>query len=514
MICRDDDLNMCLMTRTRTLSAGSCYAWDRQLSIGSVASTPFAPRLDPDKLDGRGLACNMVLSVLGTSLLGVPAQMKRAGWILGPSLIALGCVIVAETTVLVSSTVDVLRRKYDAEVVAYQDFVEGALGKRARIASTVTSALALLGMICNGFVLESRNLQFAAPIHWPWMGSTEQSGKNWWALILSSTSILYCFVDAGSLLKRAAAFGPLVCVLCVVLALVGTGSAILDSRDFPESCRGGSTTSFWSLWPELAEGDVHSGLWNALLEIVGVASYAFYCFAVVITVPSMKHQMQKPSELVPAALAAYAACTAVFLVIMVTGYLGFGNLMPDNLIDGMRRDRPLGWWATTRPWETGSGTFAGQSFAWMIIVNLLLTDAIYVPCTVISLENAAPEFFRRGHLRRVSLRVLVILTRLLVATYVNSFIALTNLTSALFCVLTNILFPIIAFHRMKVRKVGAARRTAHALMFLFGCVVMVFGSYGAVSAIVSPTDSTSQLPGLFPRSHITDACREAYLSLA
>ena len=32
--------------------------------------------------------------------------------------------------------------------------------------------------------------------------------------------------------------------------------------------------------------------------------------------------------------------------------------VPENLVDGMRDDRPSGWWALNRSWETGKLTAA------------------------------------------------------------------------------------------------------------------------------------------------------------
>lgn len=463
------------------------------------------PAPDPNKLSSKALSFNIVLSIVGTTVLGISAQMRVGGWILPPLLLCLGCAIVSELTLLVSDTIDELQMK-GHNVVAYQDYVEGSLGRHAKAVSTVSSALALLGMICNGFILEANNLQFFAPLKWQWFWESEHGGRNWWALLLSSTTILYCFVDAASLLKKSAALGPFVCAACVVLAWLGTGSAVKELEYFPESCQNAGDQLYWSFLPGDGSGDI----WTLVSSITNISAYSFYCFAVVITVPSLKHEMQEPRQLAPAAISAYIVCVALFLSIMLVGYWGFGNLTPDNLIDGMRQDRPAGWWATTRPWETGSGTLAGNTFAWMIIVNLLLTDAIYVPCTVINLENSAPDFFNGRCFRGFCLRIFVVVFRLIVATYVDSFIALTNLTSSLFCVVTNVLFPVLAFHSIRERPVSKLRKASHLLIFCFGCVVMLFGTGSAVMDIISPPDALTQSRGFFPRQAISGECQRLY----
>merc|ERR1711981_398420 len=109
----------------------------------------------------------------------------------------------------------------------------------------------------------------------------------------------------------------------------------------------------------------------------------------------------------------------------------------------MRENRPDGWWALNRPWELGTPTVVGLAFAWMITSNLVLTDAIYVPCTVLALEGWAPGVFNKpeggSSVPKFLLRVGLALFRTLIATEVTQFLALTRLTSSMFCICNNIL---------------------------------------------------------------------------
>jgi len=219
--------------------------------------------------------------------------------------------------------------------------------------------------------------------------------------------------------------------------------------------------------------------------------------------------MQKPEAMLPAVRCSFMFSTFLFLLIMVTGYLGFGNLGPDNMILGMRANRPAGWWATERPWETGSTTVIGQVYAWTIIVNLLLSDAIYVPCTIISFETEAPQFFENHKVARVILRLGLTAFRLIVATSITSFIYLTTLTSACFVVTNNILVPVFGMHKTKAYPIGPVRKVAHAFIAMFGFFVMVLGSYGAIMNMIT-TEAVPAAAGTFPRSGISDSCKEAY----
>jgi len=219
--------------------------------------------------------------------------------------------------------------------------------------------------------------------------------------------------------------------------------------------------------------------------------------------------MAEPTELVRSSAIAYSISTGLFVTIMLLAYSGFGNLGPDNIIVGMREDRPAGWWALNKPWQTGTGDIAGTLFAWMIILNLIMTDAIYVPCTVKTFESAAPAFFA-NRFNWFALRIFISGFRLLVATSVKSFVALTSLTSAMFCVNINVLIPIAAYYKTADALPGVGTRVAHGLIFLFGVFVLVLGSYGAIMSIVDRPAEDKINPGTVLRNHITAACKAAF----
>merc|ERR1719408_282553 len=117
---------------------------------------------------------------------------------------------------------------------------------------------------------------------------------------------------------------------------------------------------------------------------------------------------------------------------MIFGYWGFGNLDPENIIDGMRLNRPDGWWALTRPWETGSMAPAGVVLDFAVTLNLMLTDCIYLPCCIIAVEASFSRYLRRGDdslwAGRV-MRACFVTVRVFVATSVESFVALSSFVS-------------------------------------------------------------------------------------
>eukprot|EP00435_Cladocopium_sp_Y103_P017227 s1651_g4.t1 len=248
----------------------------------------------------------------------------------------------------------------------------------------------------------------------------------------------------------------------------------------------------------------------------------------------------------------------MFLPIMFLGYAGFGNEAPENLVDSMRDSRPMGWWALNRAWETGRLTATGACLALIVqlamistgggdwTVNMLMTEAIIIPCAVLAVEASFPGVFRRGpRWARKVMRLGIAFFRLVVATQIESFVAMSALVTALFCtslagrsktcICNNIvlalddiglvflfgpsprsgaqriseIFPIVAFHYCKVKKVGPVRKTIHVLVLLYGVFIMIFGSIAAMQSL-SPAD---EKPGTRVRSDLTPQCRSAFDAL-
>jgi len=269
--------------------------------------------------------------------------------------------------------------------------------------------------------------------------------------------------------------------------------AISSTSDIPESCRGNR-----HVIPPLS-GDL-------LLHIAEAGGYGFYSFAVIVTVPTLRKQMKDESKTAPAAVFAYILSLFLLLPIMFLGYAGFADLSPENLIDGMRHNRPAHWWTYNRPFETGEITIAGSFLDFVVTINILLTEAIYIPCTVMAIEASFPNLLRRGpKWRGKAMRVGFLLLRFLVATSVDSFVAMSALVSSMFCVCNNILIPIVAFHYTGVAVVSMKRKLLHGAVFAFGIFIMIIGTTSACLALI-PHEIVE--PGGQTREGISAKCRD------
>jgi len=450
------------------------------------------------KVTAKGLLSNFVLSVIGSTTLGVTAQMPDTGWFLGPGLLLMGCLVVTENTRLVAESIETIEARGGSNVVAYPDFAFEVIGIWGRRIASVTSVSALIGMTCAALILEAHNMNFVLPIHWPWFGGRDK-GDKWWALFLLPITVIGVFGNPARLLKKSAALGPFICVMTVLLAWYGAASSISAAADIPQHC--GPPRSFLP------------GTDSGVLGIAEAASYTFYSFAVIVTVPSMRSQMKDPRKTVPATSAAYLICFLMFLPIMMLGYAGFGRYAPENLISGMRIERPAGWWAHERPFEGGRTSAAGALLAFVVTLNLFLTEAIYLPCTIFAIEASCPQLFRHGpSWAPRMMRVSYIVFRFVVATSIESFVALSSLVSSLFCIFNNVIFPVLAFHKLGVKQVSGWRKASHVVIVLYGMLVLVFGSAASIQKLTASDGELMQRSSL--RAGLAEACASAYAAVA
>lgn len=462
------------------------------------------------KISSVSLCCNMVLSITGSAVLGVGAQMKTLGWVLTPLMLFIGAGLTTEMVWLVSVTSDQMEAQGSTELVSYQDYAQAALGKPGWWASAVSSTLSLVGMIVGGLVLESDNLQIVAPLSWRWPlgGDPGDGGRKWWAVLVSITTFLYCVVDIGSLLHKSGVIGVGLTILCLLFVYTGAFGQFGNLGSFDVACRDGVDMPYRS--PGFnSHGDQG---FDAFLSVFSVTSYMVFVFAIVVTLPTLRSTMRQKATLTWMSGIAFFVVALEFLVIMLAFYWVFGNLGPQNIIDGMRTNREAGWWATTDPWSAGTPTWVARALGWCVTFHLLCSDAIYVPCTVVAIEALLPRRWARRKRVWLGLRVVITLFRLVIATMVRDFVKLTNLTSAAFVTMNNLILPVLAFYYAgPSHRAGSVRKVMHMLIFLFAIFSMIFGTISAVLDLVRAASAEDK--GAFPRPGITQECHDAFCAV-
>lgn len=465
------------------------------------------------KISSLSLCCNMVLSITGTAVLGVGSQMKTFGWILTPLALLIGVALTSEMVWIVAITSSKMEDETGVEIVAYQDFAEAALGKAGWWASAVSSVLSLIGFIIGGIILESQNLQIVAPIDWDWpLGGNEADyGRKWWALLLTSTTLLYCFVDIGRLLEGSGFIGVFLTIFVMTFVYIGTFGQFGNAIDFNPLCKDGLKFPYQSVSVNPGE---HTGF-QMFLSLFSVSSYVVFIFAIVVTLPTLRSTMRHKDKVTPMSVIAFVITAVLFIIVMLAYYWVFGNLGPDNIIEGMRINRDEmhpGWWATTDPWSVGTPSWVAKVLGWGVTFHLLCSDAIYVPVTVVAIEKLLPPEWVARKRVWISLRLGIAFIRWFLGSIVTDFVKMSNLTSAAFLTLNNMMLPILAFYYAgPTERVGPSRRAMHVCIMVFSVISMVFGTVDAIQGLVQAAGA--QKAGVFPRADITSACHNAYCTL-
>eukprot|EP00449_Zooxanthella_nutricula_P066222 CAMPEP_0198560456 /NCGR_PEP_ID=MMETSP1462-20131121/93987_1 /TAXON_ID=1333877 /ORGANISM="Brandtodinium nutriculum, Strain RCC3387" /LENGTH=517 /DNA_ID=CAMNT_0044291323 /DNA_START=33 /DNA_END=1583 /DNA_ORIENTATION=- len=450
------------------------------------------------KMTSFELCSNVLISLTGTVVLGIGSKMQQGGWVMTPLMLVVGTAVISEMVWVVSTTIDNTTTKDRPAPRSYKEYIGLALGRPGELVSAVTSTFSLFSMICGGLIVLAQNMEAIMPLPQAW-----GDGQKWWALFLTAETLVFVFVDIGDLLDKAAWLGPFVTAGVFIMVFWGCANALLAKAEIPEACI--PSAEYTSMWTAHGFGD-------GMLSLAQLGSYSIFVFAIVVTVPTLKSQTAKPRRVVHMSLLAFAIATMLFVALMVTYYAAFGNIGPENVIQGMKTDRPAGWWATVEPWRTGKETHLGKILATLVNVHLCLSDVVYVGCTVVAFEALFPRKYRHGWRVWITVRVFITVARTLVATLITSFTTLSSLTGSLFVVLNNILLPILGFWAVGGSKAaGPGRMLAHAIMFTFAVYMVGAGTWGSIQNLVTHAHNPPKI-GCFPRPGISEACKAAYVS--
>lgn len=314
--------------------------------------TPSTASSTIHKISSLSLCCNMVLSMTGTAVLGVGSQMKTYGWILTPFAVVLAVALSAEMVWVVSATSQKMEDERGLEIVAYQDFAEAALGRWGWWASSISSVLSLICFIIGGIILEGQNLQIVAPIHWssPLGGTHAAQGEFWWKVLLTGTTLFYCFVDIGQLLHGSGFIGVGLTVFVMTSVYVGIFGQFGEIDSFNPVCKeSDNDVPYQSLGVNLGGSQGFQGF----LDLFSVLSYMVFTFAIVVTLPTLRSTMKRKEDLYKMSGIAFMIVAALFVIVVIAYYCVFGNLGPSNIIDGMHAERDTelpGWCATVNLW--------------------------------------------------------------------------------------------------------------------------------------------------------------------
>lgn len=438
------------------------------------------------KLSTAATTSSLVTAMIGSSLLAMPALASKAGIILGPTILISVAFIVNEMGKLISESIDDVAELDNVTIKKYQDLTKAAIGDVVTSIVGVSSTCALTGFVTVSCVLIGQSFQMLVP----------QLTYKMWMVIMIPMNIAFANIRDMTYLAKLGQLGVLACLFCVLIMYTMSMRAVDSNRTWPDEYRSvgpynDTTKPLYSLGP------------RTLLSLGSVSAVSFFTFAVLVSIPTVKAQMEKPKELPKALNRSFTICTLVNLGGMILGYWGFGNFVSDNVLQSFRVDRPAQYWQedvykrenVLSPWETGSQSVAGQAMCIALIANLICSYPIYQICIALAIESSSPSVQASVVKSTIVRTVLGILT-ITIGLFLPFFLQILALVSSVFCVLNNVFLPIACYHGMKKRMgkdISGIRQVVHSICGIIGLLVLCCGLIDAVSDLLQKAKMQPEL---------------------
>mmetsp|Transcript_52726 Transcript_52726/g.83683 ORF Transcript_52726/g.83683 Transcript_52726/m.83683 type:complete len:547 (-) Transcript_52726:165-1805(-) len=438
------------------------------------------------KISTAATTSSLVTAMIGSSLLAMPALASKAGIILGPIVMIVAALIVNEMGKLISESIDDVAAIDGINVRKYQDLTKSAIGDAFSKLVGVSSTCALTGFVTVSCVLIGQSFQMLVP----------QLTYKMWMVIMIPMNIGFANVRDMNYIARLGQLGVLACMFCVVIMYTKSLEAVDSNWKWPDEYR---TVGAYSDVPK----PLYSLGPRTLLSLGSVSAVAFFTFAVLVSIPTVKGNMQKPEELPKALNRSFAICTAVNLLGMVFGYWGFGNFVNDNVLQNFRVMRPTNYWQedvytsenALTPWETGRPSAAGQAMCIALIANLICSYPIYQICIALAIESSSPTL-QTSVAKSTMLRTFLGIFTITIGLLLPFFLQILALISSVFCVLNNVFLPLACYHGMKKRmgkSISTTRHVVHGFCGIVGIMVLCCGLIDAVSELASKAKMQPEL---------------------
>ncbi|XP_031484811.1 amino acid transporter ANT1 [Nymphaea colorata] len=398
---------------------------------------PLLPQQQKSAPEGRASAWqtffNIVVSILGTGVLGLPFAFKTAGWLVASLIILLAGVSTFYSMILLVECRKSLEEKGVPEIFSYGDIGALAFGRIGRYATEITILVSQCGGSVAYLVFIGQNL---ASI----FASYHLSQAFLIFLCLTPVEVALSFIRPLSALSPFSAFAD----LCNVLAM-----AIVVKRDL-------------QLLPGSFPATKAVTTFSALPFTLGVAVFCFEGLS--MTLP-LESSMAEPARF-PACLArAFSGITLVYIFFGFLGYAAFG----DATMDIVTLNLPGGWWSAA----VKVGLCVALVFALPIMMHPVheIIEA--------KLRDAGSSSTCRW--AEPLARGFAVVAMAAVASFVPGFGMFVSLVGSTVCALLSFVFP-AALH---LKLVGGAalspgRKALDVFILLFG---LAFAAYGAASNV-------------------------------
>jgi len=391
--------------------------------------------------------------MVGAGVLGFPKKFGDAGWFVSP-LILLCCG--AASAEMGNAMVQALVLSEDriragasfsfGRPEKYEDIVEAAFGRIGKLVASVCLNGFMLCM-CGAFmILIGMSMEYITNVWLPYRA---------WVVVCTLVFLPLCLLKDMELISRLSAVG-LIASAIYVLSIVEAGLAARFT--------GGTEAYEFRPWPKQGEED---SVILLLKKFSSTTSVFLLGFGFHVVVPTVRAEMEAPSEMPRAINWAVLLVGFVYFSVGFVGYYGWGDNVQGNVLDSMVN-------------PDGTKMLAGRALALAVIANLIVTYPICMSCVSLAAESYC------GGIYNVPLRIILLATTAAVALFCPTFLAILELLASTVGSMSLTLIPLCVFWKLALssgKKPSMATTVKHFLIVITAIMAMVVGTWQSVEEL-------------------------------
>jgi len=288
-----------------------------------------------------------------------------------------------------------------------------------------------------------------------------------WVLLSTLLFVPLCLLKDMELISRMSAVGVIASVI-YVLSIMAAGIAAKFSEGAGE----------FRPWPVQGESD---SVFVIIKKFSTTLSVFLLSFAYQLVVPTVRAEMEVPSDMPRAINRAVLVVAFVYFSVGLVGYYGWGDNVKGNVLESM-------------VYVDGTKMLAGRALALAVVANLIVTYPIVMSCVSLAAESYC------GGLYNAPLRIILLAITAAVALFCPSFLAILTLQASTVCTMSMTLIPLCVVWKLALSsgmKPSAATAVKHFIIIMMATMALIFGTWDSVEEL----DKAFQDPCMNPFRH-------------
>ncbi|KAJ2698863.1 hypothetical protein H4218_002988 [Coemansia sp. IMI 209128] len=386
---------------------------------------------------------NVVCIIIGTGCLQIPYAFAKTGWI-GVIIVVLSAFIGGYTGVL---TIKCLYYQQGHRLHSFPQIGRAAFGRWGQYATQFFNYLYSLGTTCLYIILSGQFIyQLLSTV------GVDLSKKVWMIIVALIIWIPVAILKQMSEAAVMAIFGLLASVVVIVVATV-MSIAQPYTKMYPNEPPPGEDVA------------IAIGIPVALSSIV-------FSYSGSVVYPHVEASMRKPKQWPNVVYTAMTFCMVCYLLIGVSGYWAYGDLVVSPVLDSIPTGAPA--------------TIAKV----MITLHVIIAAPIMLLTFFLEVEegwqiNAERLGKKREFIVRLVYRSVVVALVCAVSLAIPYFADFLSLISSIACVTMFAILPIVCYLKLYGHKIAPwYEKIWMAIVLVIGIIASIWGSVDAIKSLI------------------------------